>query len=245
MKSLQTFRRRHIRRGALWVGTLALTLCLATEGPTSAAEGGFPNPLGYVSDYAEVLDGKWTERIRSVCQDLERKTGVEMVVVTRRTIEPYANVREYAGALYKYWKIGTVQQEHGVLVLAFIEKPQAAVTLGRNMIRVISPALLQDIRRDYIDPKFKVGGYGEGLYRTVVALASASQDIRVGTPSRAHSGEVAFWLTVFMIVTVLSFFWWVTRPEKRHPFPRIQRGEFWGTGQGGFGGNLGGFGGGD
>ena len=45
-----------------------------------------PDPRGYVSDYANVLDDDWKARIRSVCQDLERKTGIEMVVVTVPTI---------------------------------------------------------------------------------------------------------------------------------------------------------------
>src|SRR6185295_13353781 len=40
-----------------------------------------PEPRGYVSDHAQAIDGDWKERIRSVCQDLERKTGIEMVVV--------------------------------------------------------------------------------------------------------------------------------------------------------------------
>ncbi|MBH0180366.1 MAG: molecular chaperone DnaJ, partial [Nitrospira sp.] len=35
-----------------------------------------------------------------------------------------------------------------------------------------------------------------------------------------------------------------SRPDLRHPYDRIQKGEYWGTGQGGFGGNWGGFGGG-
>jgi len=48
-----------------------------------------PGPLGYVSDHAGVLDDEWKERIRSVCQDLERKTGVEMVVVTVPSIKPF------------------------------------------------------------------------------------------------------------------------------------------------------------
>ena len=49
-----------------------------------------------------------------------------------------------------------------------------------------------------------------------------------------------------LIVVVLMFYalWRFTRPERRHPFPRWKRGEYWGTGQGGFGGNFGGFGGG-
>ena len=66
-----------------------------------------PNPLGYVSDHAGVLDAEWKARIRSVCQDLERKTGVEMVVVTVPSTRPYPTAKDYGSALYQRWGIGT------------------------------------------------------------------------------------------------------------------------------------------
>ncbi|MEQ1628510.1 MAG: TPM domain-containing protein, partial [Nitrospira sp.] len=91
-----------------------------------------PGPMGYVSDHAGVLDAEWKERIRSVCQDLERKTGVEMVVVTVPSIKPFLSANEYAAALYGKWGIGSAQQEHGVMVLVSAEERQAAMTLGRQ-----------------------------------------------------------------------------------------------------------------
>jgi len=42
----------------------------------------------------------------------------------------------------------------------------------------------------------------------------------------------------------LWFLWWLSRPDLRHPFGRLRRGQYWGSGQGGFGGNFGGMGGG-
>lgn len=206
-----------------------------------AALSGLPDPQGYVSDHASVLDEEWHERIRSVCKDMEKKTGIEMVVVTVRTIEPFLSVKEYADALFEKWGIGTAQQEYGVLVLAAIDQQQATVTLSRNMIRVIAPPVLEKVKTKYVEPNFRLGLYGKGLYQTVVGLASVSQDIRVGVPSRKHIKGVGFWLTLFTIVGGISVFWWMSRPDKRHPFRKIQVGEYWGTGQGGFGGNFGGF----
>ena len=58
------------------------------------------NPQGYVSDHAGVIEAEWRERIRSVCQDLERKTGVEMVVVTVPALKPYGSANDYATALH-------------------------------------------------------------------------------------------------------------------------------------------------
>ena len=203
-----------------------------------------PEPRGYVSDHAQAIDGEWKERIRSVCQDLERKTGVEMVVVTVPSIKPFESANEYATALYEKWGIGSTQQEHGVMVLVAIEERQAAITLGRQMLPVITPEVMNQVGRESLQPSIALGHFGEGLYLTVVALASPVQDVRVGDISNRHSKGLGFWLALFTGIGAFSFFWWLSRPDLRHPYTRIRKGEYWGTGQGGFGGNFGGFGGG-
>jgi uncharacterized protein len=203
-----------------------------------------PEPRGYVSDHAQAIDGDWKERIRSVCQDLERKTGVEMVVVTVPSIKPFASANEYATAIYEKWGIGSTQQEHGMLVLVAVQERQAAITLGRQMLPVITSAVRDQVGRESLQPSIELGHFGEGLYRAVVALASPAQEVRVGAVAMGHSKGMGFWLALFTSIAAFSFFWWITRPDLRHPYKRIQKGEYWGTGQGGFGGNWGGFGGG-
>ena len=203
-----------------------------------------PEPLGYVTDHAAIIDPDWKSRIRSVCQDLERKTGVEMVVVTVPALKPYKTAEEYATALYQRWGIGTAQDEHGMLVLLAVHERQAAVTVGRRMLAYTGGEVVQKIGGEYLDPAVRNGHFGEGLYRTTVALATVSQDIRVGVLSRTHFRGLGFWLTLFTAVGAFSFLWWLSRPDLRHPYGRLRRGEYWGSGQGGFGGNFGGFGGG-
>ena len=232
-------------RGKAAAVLLGMGLLLAPRGGDAVSGGKppLPEPLGYVSDHARVLDDDWKARIRSVCQDLERKTGVEMVVVTVSSRHPYATANEYASTLYDKWGIGTAQQEHGVLVLLAVQERQAALTVGKRMVPVVTQEVVARVGRDYLDPSLKTGHYGEGLYRTAVVLASVSQDIRVGTPSRAHVKGLGVWMTVLTSIGSLIFLWWISRPDLRHPYGRIRRGEYWGSGQGGFGGNFGGFGG--
>jgi uncharacterized protein len=230
--------------------SIAMVLCLVVfEGVAQAAfyerpKIQLPGPQGYVSDHAQAIDGEWKERIRSVCQDLERKTGVEMVVVTVPTIKPFESANEYATALYEKWGIGSTQQEHGMMVLVAVQERQAAITLGRQMLPVITPAVVNQVGRERLQPSIELGHFGEGLYLTVVALASPAQEIRVGDMSTKHSKGLGFWLAIFTGISAFAFFWWIGRPDLRHPYTRIQKGEYWGAGQGGFGGNFGGFGGG-
>ncbi|MFO0730418.1 MAG: TPM domain-containing protein [Nitrospiraceae bacterium] len=221
-----------------WVLCLgAASLAEAREKPPAL------EPLGYVSDHAGVIDQEWRERIRSVCQDLERKTGVEMVVVTVPALKPYGSANDFATDLYQKWGIGSTQEEHGVLILLSVQERQAAVTMGRRMIPVMGGDVVGKIGHEYLDPAIKNGHFGEGLYRTAVALASTAQEIRVGSLQRAHFRGLGFWITV-TTASGIWFLWWLSRPDLRHPFGRIRKGEYWGTGQGGFGGNFGGMGGG-
>jgi uncharacterized protein len=203
-----------------------------------------PGPMGYVSDHAQVVDAEWKERIRSVCQDLERKTGVEMVVVTVPSIKPFSSANEYATALYEQWHIGSTQQEHGVMVLVAVQERQAAITLGRQMLPIITPEVRREAGSRYLQPAIDLGHFGEGLYRTAVVLSAPSQEVRVGTLSKTHFRGIGFWLALGTSLIAIVCFWWISRPDLRHPYDRIQKGEYWGTGQGGFGGNWGGFGGG-
>ncbi|NJN36385.1 MAG: TPM domain-containing protein, partial [Nitrospiraceae bacterium] len=143
-----------------------------------------PNPIGYVSDHAHVVEGEWKERIRSVCTDLEKKSGVEMVIVTVPSIKPYPSAKEYADALYAKWQIGSTQQEHGLMVLVAVQERQAAMTLGRQMLPAVTPEIRHEVSRQYLQPAIERGHFGEGLYRTAVALATPAQEVRLETPSR-------------------------------------------------------------
>ena len=203
-----------------------------------------PSPIGYVSDHAQVVEPEWKDRIRSVCIDIEKKSGVEMVIVTVPSIKPYPSAKHYADALYEKWQIGSTQQEHGLMVLVAVQERQAAMALGRKMFPVITPTIRSEVSRDYLQPAIERGHFGEGLYRTAVALATPAQEVRLETPSRPRIKGLGIWITLGTTIAVVLFFWWISRPDLRHPYRRIQKGEYWGTGQGGFGGNWGGFGGG-
>ncbi|WP_447973156.1 TPM domain-containing protein [Nitrospira sp. Kam-Ns4a] len=226
------------------VATAVLLAVVALPARADQETTPLPGPMGYVSDFAGVLDPDWKARIRSVCQDLERKTGVELVVVTVRTLAPDRNAQAYAGTLYKQWGIGTAQQGYGALILMSLEEGQAAVTLGRNLSLVVPASVLEEIAGKVLQPAFRTGEHGEGLYRAAVMLASSAQHLRIGSRARPHSRGLGIFLISLVGAAALFFLWYISRPDLRHPFGRIRRGEFWGSGRGGFGGNFGGFGGG-
>lgn len=203
----------------------------------------FPTPLGYISDYAELINREWHSRIRDVCKELEDRTGVEMIVVTIESVKPYSHAREYAEKLYEEWRIGTVQKEKGILLLALQKERQAVVVLGRNLLPIISKPELDILSERHLIPMFRNHKFGESLYQATVELASASGKVTKEPNKKKHSSSAGFWMNVGVVFAMFYALWRFTRPERKHPFQRWRRRVYWGTGQGGFGGGLGGFGG--
>lgn len=224
------------------VGIL-LSLCSVSWG-MSPQEPNFPTPLGYVSDYAHVLDAEWYAQIRAVCKDLETNTAAEMLVVTLDTIKPFSHAQEYASRLYESWRIGTSQQERGMLLLVSVKERQAVVVVGKSLLAVVTPEKLDDISLKFLQPMFGSGDYGTSISRSILTLASLAAKAPIPQEKSKPKRSAGFWMNLSAVFLMIYALWRFTRPERRHPFPRWKRGEYWGTGQGGFGGNFGGFGGG-
>lgn len=229
------------------VGPLILVMVLAFSAPSvgmTPKEQNLPTPLGYVSDYANLLDEEWHKQIRSVCKDLETTSGIEMLVVTLPSISPLPHAQEYASRLYEAWRIGTTQQERGILLLVAVKERQAVVAVGKNLLGVLTPEKLDDFSLQFLRPMFRSGEYGVNVYRSAVSLSTLAARAPIQKDGQKPQRSAGFWMNIAVVVAMFYALWRFTRPERRHPFPRWKKGEYWGTGQGGFGGNFGGFGGG-
>ncbi|MEC4681218.1 MAG: TPM domain-containing protein [Nitrospirota bacterium] len=234
----------HSRNMLTWLTVgIMLSICSLSWG-MSPPEQNLPTPLGYVSDYANVLDEEWYAQIRAVCKDLETITGVEMLVVTRDSIQPLPHAQDYATRLYEAWRIGTAQQERGLLLLVAVQDRQAVVVVGASLLAVVTPKKLDEISLKFLQPMFHSGSYGINVYRSVLTLALIAGQAPIPKEQSRPKRSAGFWMNLTAVLLMFYALWRFTRPERRHPFPRWRRGEYWGIGQGGFGGNFGGFGGG-
>lgn len=158
----------------------------------SPQEQHFPTPLGYVSDYAHLLDDEWYAQIRAVCKDLETNTAVEMLVVTLDTIQPLPHAQDYASQLYEAWRIGTAQQERGMLLLVAVKERQAVVVVGKSLLPVVTPQKLDELSLNFLQPMFRSGDYGANVYRSALSLASIAGKVPLPKEKKSSKRSVAF-----------------------------------------------------
>jgi len=241
----------------------AVVACLCGfPGPAASvlAADTYPQPVGYVNDFANVIPDEDKARISAIATELEQKTGAELAVTTVATTAG-VDIHDYSVGMYTQWGLGKKGKDDGVLIVAAIEDRKLWIKPGYGLEGTITDAFADGVFRHTLRPAFREGEYGKGLLKAVEVVATAVADAEgvtlatIGTrpelPSKDSDegtgipGPVIFFLVVFIVLLV------VMGMSRASTGRRIGGPPFWtgggfagGLKGGGFGGGFGGFGGG-
>jgi uncharacterized protein len=144
----------------------------------------FPQPdVGYITDMANILGKKAENRIERWLWEIEKKTKVEIIVVTILSIKEFEGtpntIEEFATALFNKYGIGNLPANNGVLLLVAVGDRKARIELGAGY----GHARDADARRimdGIIVPKFKNADYAGGVTQGVKAIAKEFANVRIG-----------------------------------------------------------------
>ena len=215
----------------------------------------FPEPVGYVNDYAKILSEQQIQSVNDYIKELQEKTTAEVAVVTMKSVAPY-DINLYAVKLFEKWGIGVKGEDNGVLILLALKERKVRLEVGYGLEGILPDGLAGQIIRKFMIPYFKQEDYGQGLINgTIAVIRQIAREYNVeinGLPQtfaqKSHRPEgspgssileILFILLIFIIAFgfksgLLGFFLFGPRG-----------GGYWGSGGGGgFGGGFGGFGGG-
>ena len=238
---------------AVLLATLLLAIA-AYAGIAQAAKIAVPQPQGYVSDYAGILDAGTKAKLTSVIRELKEKTGAEIAVVTVRTTQP-ETAFDYAMAIAEQWKPGDKGKDNGVVFLVATEDREIRILTGYGVEGPLPDGKVGEIRDRLVVPAFRAGDYARGISDATTTMAAliaadagvkltgAPQPVRRGTPS-GGGGGLGLLLVNILIIVFLNM---MGGGRGGGPGMRRRRGGFGGPiilgGGGGFG-RGGGFGGG-
>jgi uncharacterized protein len=146
----------------------------------------FPPPMGYVNDFAFVLDEGAETYLENFLTRLERDTSAEVVVAIVPSLEGLT-VEAYANRLFNDWKIGQAQEDNGVLLLVAPSDRTVRIEVGYGLEPILPDGLAGEIIRTEIVPEFKSGNFPRGIGRGLNRIA---QIVR-RDPAAMASPEVA------------------------------------------------------
>ncbi|MDZ7290733.1 MAG: TPM domain-containing protein [candidate division KSB1 bacterium] len=211
----------------------------------------FPEPRGYVNDFANVIPSNLASQMEAICQELQEKTGAELAVATFASIGD-EDPDDYANRLFEKWGIGKKGKDNGVLLfLTLGERRRVRIETGYGIEGIIPDITAGRILDNYVVPELRRGDYGAGLLAGTKAIAGViAEDAGVQITGavrpnlrRETSRDDGFPLSWLILLLILILF---VRPRWLWPLLYLlgSSGRSRHSDWGGFGGGFGGFGGG-
>jgi uncharacterized protein len=210
----------------------------------------FPEPRGYLNDFAQVVDPDAAAQIEAIGSELEEKAGAQLAVVTIPSLGDEDDF-DYAHRLFEKWGIGKKGKDNGVLLfLALGERRRVRIVTGYGLEGIMPDITAGRILDNYVIPKLRQQDYSGGLLagtQAIAGLIAADAGVQITGAVRPNlarrssggKGSPLSIIVLFIIILLLS--------RSRSLWPLLfltgmgGRGRYrdWGGG-GGFGGGFGG-----
>lgn len=214
-------------------------------------------PRDYVVDLAGVVADNVRVRMNALLQELERKTGAQVLVLTVQSLDGQS-IEEFAFATKERWRLGQKGKDNGVLLAVAVKDKKYRFEVGYGLESVLPDSLVGTIGREYLVPYFRKGDYSTGIFaatQAVIGTIAGHEGVEITglsriQPPRTATGRPLGTLNsvIFGIFIVVGLILFITHPRQcllmLLAANMTGRGGGWSGGGGGFGGGGGSFGGG-
>ncbi len=233
---------------------LVILLTILSSGTLRAQR--LPKPVGFVNDFAGVIDSRSSAEMEGIARALQQKTGAEIAVVTVETIELYGSVEEYSIELATAWGIGKEGEDTGILILLAMQEREVRLEVGYGLEGIIPDGLAAEIIDQSMLPALRMDDYGNGMLKGVQAVAGIIAreydvdlgDYRLSESRRYTRPGIPTGLILFIIIALFfgggRFLFWPLLFMGAAASRRGFYGGGFGSGGSGFGGGFSGFSGG-
>lgn len=143
---------------------VCLLLCLCV---CAAAEPRYPHHGGETTDAAGVLAHTTLEDLRTLDSRLDKADALRLKIVTVDFLDG-SDVDDYAAVLFERWKL----DDDDLLLLLAVGEDKYAVKAGKDVDRLIAPAMQSKLLATHLEESFLQQEYDAAIAAFVPALVS-------------------------------------------------------------------------
>ncbi|MBI2559755.1 MAG: TPM domain-containing protein [Planctomycetes bacterium] len=195
----------------------------------SVAQQDIPVPTQYIEDKVGIIDNAIKERLNAYLEELEQKTGTQVIVLTVNSTEGMP-IERFALNLASKWQLGQKGKDNGLLIVIAKEDRAYRFEVGYGLESILPDSLCGTIGRELLVPNFRKDDYGKGIFEATVAIISTiAKENRIeitGIPKITYTERgpsnasfLVFLYLLFVIIIIFYIFlqrryytgryWWV------------------------------------
>lgn len=198
---------------------LVLVLSFLFFGVSSVfAKVDLPNPIDYVSDFAEVLSPQFEVDLNQKLKDFEAQTENQLFVVTIKSLGDMT-IEEYGVELGQKWAVGQKDKDNGAILLFAPNDRKVRIEVGYGLEPVLTDGITGDILDTEFIPEYRKNNYEQAISNTVTKIQFYLNDpSQIPEPSSINQESSArvFGVILFLIFTgvPIYFFSYLSRSKE-------------------------------
>lgn len=158
----------------------------------------------WVHDEANVLSASTKAQLEAVLKAERDSTTNQIAVLVVASLDG-EDIDGYGIRVVDQWKLGTKDNDNGVLLLVAIQDRKVRIEVGQGLEGVLTDALSSRINRNEIAPRFRQGDYDGGVKAGVISIIQAikGQYVNNDPPARKRGGRSPLTTIIFIIVFLI------------------------------------------
>ncbi len=181
----QNFKKKPVVRFLLAI-LFALSVAVL---PLHAEKVGQLSPQGYVNDFAGVVDAQSSQKLASLCQELDQKANAQIAIVTIHSLEG-DTAQDFANRLFEKWGVGPKGKDRGVMVLLAVDDHKYWTEVGYGLEPILPDGKVGGFGREML-PLLRQDQYGSALLQITSEIANVIAQDRGVTLSEAPAANPA------------------------------------------------------
>ncbi len=181
-----------MKKHLILICTVTALFILMTT-PVSAVSIPEPTAAFYVNDFADVISSETEKYIIEKNDALYARTGAQIVIVTISGLGG-ESIEKYANSIFNEWKIGSSENNNGVLFLMSVADEDYWALQGKGLENTLSAGILANYLDSNVEKYFAAGDYNGavlGFFNSVYNNLSQQYNYSGEEQNNNTSGEEA------------------------------------------------------
>jgi uncharacterized protein len=187
----------------------------------------FPDPSGFVNDFADILDKDKEDELESKLRSFANEESTEIFVITVDQLPEGTDIYNFVPRLTDsnpVWRAGQDEYDNGIIFTVVMGSREMAIDVGYGLEGALPDITAKQILDDEVRPYFKNRDYNGGIAAGVASIKSAvkgeyegsGQDNQEGGDGELIGQLLTFgFIGVFFVIPYLAAFlgrtksWWL------------------------------------
>ena len=185
-----------------------------------------PQPVGRVTDLANVLTAREREELIGRLAAFERETTHQVAILILPSLEGEP-LEPFAHRVATTWKLGQAGVDNGILLLVALQDRKLRIEVGYGLEAALPDGRAGAIIRESLAPHFRQGQYAQGLHAALDKIFRATRgETGKAKPALTLAGFKLSWGEMVVVLALLGF---ALVALGHFAAFRFLRGPFWGA----------------